>query len=121
MMVVESLVCSEQLSCPMFYRKTLQVLQVLQFSSSFCIFEPFPAVTVCFWDPSSHTEDNWGTQTQLIKTVQTFTDAPEGTQCIKSQGLKTFEQDEDVHSKQNIQYTLIFKFKKLCICLFLYN
>jgi len=41
MMVVESLVCSEQLSCPMFYRKTLQVLQVLQFSSSFCIFEPF--------------------------------------------------------------------------------
>ncbi len=50
----------------------------LQFSSIFCIFEPFPAVTVWFWDPSFHTEDNWGTQTQLLKKVQTFTDAPEG-------------------------------------------
>ena len=44
----------------------------------FCIFEPFPAVTVWFWDSSFHTEDNWGTQTQLLKKVQTFTDAPEG-------------------------------------------
>ncbi len=33
----------------------------------FCIFEPFPAVTVWFWDPSFHTEDNWWTQTQLLK------------------------------------------------------
>ncbi len=39
----------------------------LQFSSIFCIFEPFPAVTVWFWDPSSHTEDDWGTQTTIKK------------------------------------------------------
>ncbi len=50
----------------------------------FCIFEPFPAVTVWFWDPSFHTEDNWWTQTQLLKKVQTFTDAPENTRCIKA-------------------------------------
>ncbi len=31
------------------------------------IFEPFPAMTVWFWDPSFHTEDDWGTQTQLLK------------------------------------------------------
>ncbi len=48
-------------------RKILHVLQILQFSSIFCIFEPFPAVTVWFWDPSFHTEDNWETQTQLLK------------------------------------------------------
>jgi len=34
-------------------------------------------VTEWFWDPSFHTEDNWGTQTQLLKKVQTFTDALE--------------------------------------------
>jgi len=53
--------------CPMFLRKILQVLQILQFSSILCIFEPFPAVTVWFWDSSIRTEDNWGTQTQLFQ------------------------------------------------------
>ncbi len=74
----------------LFFRKVLQLLQILQFYSIFCIFEPFPAVTVWFWDPSFHTEDNWGTQTQLLKKVQTFTDAPEDTRCIKSQGDENF-------------------------------
>ncbi len=77
MVVHESLVCSEQLNWALFFRKILHVLQILQFSNIFCIFEPFPAVTVSFWDPSFHTEDNWGTQTQLLKKVQTFTDTPE--------------------------------------------
>ncbi len=77
MVVHESLVCSEQLNWALFFRKILEVLQNLQVSSIFCIFEPFPAVTVWFWDPSFHTEDKWGTQTQLLKKVQTFTDAPE--------------------------------------------
>jgi len=35
-------------------------------------------VTVGFLGPYFHTEDNWGTQTQLLKKVQTLTDAPEG-------------------------------------------
>ncbi len=42
MVVHESLVCSEQLNWALFFRKILHVLQILQFSSIFCIFEPFP-------------------------------------------------------------------------------
>ncbi len=35
-------------------------------------------MTVLFWDPSFHTEDNWGTHMQLLQNIQTLTDAPEG-------------------------------------------
>ncbi len=41
MVVHESLVSSEQLNWALFFRKILHVLQILQFSSIFCIFEPF--------------------------------------------------------------------------------
>ncbi len=58
MVVHESLVCAEQLNWALFFRKILHVLQILQFSSIFCIS-----------DPSFHTEDNWRTQTQLLKKV----------------------------------------------------
>ncbi len=95
--VHESLVCSEQLNWALFIRKILQVLQNLQFSSIFCIFEPFPAVTVWFWDPSFHTEDDWGTQTQLLKRFKHSLMLQKDTRSIKSRGVKTFEQDEDVH------------------------
>ncbi len=44
------IVCSEQLNYLLFFRKILHVLRILQFPSIFCIFEPFPAVTVWFWD-----------------------------------------------------------------------
>ncbi len=82
-----------QLNWALFFRKILHVLQILQFSSTFCIFEPFLAVTVWFWDPYFHTEDNCGTQTQLLKKVQTFTDAlQEETRCLK--GWKVFEFDD---------------------------
>ncbi len=57
----ESLVGPEQLNCLLFFRKILQLLYILWFSNIFCIFEPFPTVTVWFWDPSFHTEGNWGT------------------------------------------------------------
>ncbi len=76
MVINESLVCSEQLNWTLFFRKILHVLQILQISS--IIFEPFPVVTVLFWDPSFHTEDNWVIQTQLLKKVKTFTDAANG-------------------------------------------
>ncbi len=61
----------------------------------FCIFEPFPAVTVWFWDPSFHTEENWWTQNTTIKKVQHSLMLQKNTWCIKSWLLKTFEQDED--------------------------
>ncbi len=35
-------------------------------------------MTVWFWDPSFHTEDNWGTHMQLLQKIQTLTDTPEG-------------------------------------------
>ncbi len=42
-------------------------------------------------------ENNWGTHLQLLQKIQTLTDAPEEKTCIKSQGVKTFEQNEDVY------------------------
>jgi len=56
MVVHESLVCPEQLNWALFFRKFLQLLQIHQFSSIFCIFEPFPAVTMIFRSILSH----WG-------------------------------------------------------------
>ncbi len=44
----------------------------------FCVFEPFPKMTIWFWDSSFHTEDNWWTHLQLLQKIQTLTDAPEG-------------------------------------------
>ncbi len=43
------------------------------------------------WDPSFHTENNRGTQTQLLQKVQSFTDAPEGHTMHYEPGVKTFE------------------------------
>ncbi len=57
----------------------------------FCIFEPFPAVTVWFWDPSFHTEYNWGTQTQLLKKVQT---------CKNAGKLQNLQNVEDLSEEQ---------------------
>ncbi len=54
-------------------------------------------MTVWFWDPSFYTEDNWGTHLQLLQKIQTLTDAPEGKTSIKSRGVNTFEQNEDVY------------------------
>ncbi len=55
----------------------------------FCAFEPFPTMTLWFWDPSFHTEDNWRTHLQLLQKIQTLTDAPEEEKkCIKSQGFR---------------------------------
>ncbi len=76
--VHESLVGPEQLNCLLFFRRIPQLRHILWFSSIFCIFEPFPKVTVWFWGPYLHTEDNWGTQTQLLQKMETFTDAQEG-------------------------------------------
>ncbi len=50
-------------------------------------------MTVWVWDPSFHTEVNWGTHTQLLQKIQTLTDAP----FIKSRGVKTFERNGDVY------------------------
>jgi len=56
MVVHESLVCPEHLNCLLFFRKIFQLLHILWVSSFFCISEPFPTVTVWFWDPSFHSK-----------------------------------------------------------------
>ncbi len=47
--VHESLVGPEQFNGLLFFRKILQLLHILWFSSIFCIFKPFPTLTVGFW------------------------------------------------------------------------
>ncbi len=80
--------------------------------SIFCIFEPFTAVTVWFWDPSFHTEDNRGTQTQILKKVQTFTWCSWRNHDGIRAGGENFEQDEDFFSYccWNIYIVYIFFF-----------
>ncbi len=34
---------------------------------------------------------------QLLQKIKTLTDAPDGETCIKSRGVNTFEQNEDVY------------------------
>ncbi len=54
--VHESIVCPEQLNCLLSFRKILQLPQIIFVFQHFCVFEPFPTMTVWFWDPSFHTE-----------------------------------------------------------------
>ncbi len=53
-------------------------------------------MTVWFWDPSFHTEDDWETHTQLLQKIKTLTDAPEKKNMYQ-EGVKTFEQNGDVY------------------------
>ncbi len=68
---------SETLNCPLFFRKILQVPQILWFSSMFCVFEPYPKMTVWFWEPIfSH----WG---QLRDSYSTITKSSNGHWCSR--------------------------------------
>ncbi len=72
--VHESHVCPEQLNCLLFFRKILQVPQILWFSSIFVYLNPFQQWLYDFEIHLFHTEDNWGTHMQLLQKVQTLTD-----------------------------------------------
>ncbi len=73
-----SLVCPEQLNCLLFFRKNPSGPTNYLVFQHFCLFEPFPKMTVWFWDPSFHTDDNWGAHVQLLQKMKSLTDAPEG-------------------------------------------
>ncbi len=75
--VHESLVCSEQFNCLLFFRKILQLTLILWFSSIFVYLNPFQQ-WLWFWDLYFHTEDSWGTHMQLLQKIQTLSDAAEG-------------------------------------------
>ncbi len=53
MVAHESLVCSEQLNWALFFWTILHGPRNLQFSSIFCIFEPYPATTVGMRDSNT--------------------------------------------------------------------
>ncbi len=74
----ETLVCPEQLICLLLFRKNTSGHTNSLVFQHFCVFEPFPTMTVWFWDPTFHTEDNWGTYMQPLQKVQTLSDAPVG-------------------------------------------
>ncbi len=82
MVVHESLVCSEQLTWALFFRKILHVLQILQFSSIFCIFEPFPGSDCMILRSIFSHRGQLRDSNTTIKKVQTFTDAPEGCKYL---------------------------------------
>jgi len=86
--VYEFLVCPEQLNSPTFFRKILQVPQILRFSSIFCIFEPFTALTVWFWDPSFHSHE--GLVCKYYKRFKHLLMLQKETQYIKNQGGVNF-------------------------------
>ncbi len=88
MVVHESLVCPGQLKSPLFFKKIIQVPQIVWFSSIFCIFKPFLAETVWLWDPFVHSDDKLVNQTQLLQKIQTFTYVQEGNSALKCRGWK---------------------------------
>ncbi len=47
-------------------------------------------MTVWFWEPSFHTDDNWGTHMQLLQQIQTLTDDPEGKNMHYEPGRENF-------------------------------
>ncbi len=85
--VHESLVCPEQFNCLLFFRKTLQLTNNLVFQH-FCVFEPFPTMTVWFWDASFHTEDDWGTHYNYYRRLKHSPMLQKKKTCIKSQAWK---------------------------------
>ncbi len=102
---VESLVCPEQLNFLLFFRKILQ---------HFCVFEPFPTMTVGFWDPYFHTEDNWGTHATITEDLNTHWCSRRKKTCIK--GVKTFKYNENVYifhvlPKYHIFFHLVLPFR----------
>ncbi len=72
--VHEFLAGPEQFNCLLFFRKKPSSCTFFGFPASSAYLNPFQK-WLWFWDPYFHTEDNWGTHTQLLQKVKTFTDA----------------------------------------------
>ncbi len=77
---------------------TVQLSAVLQKNPSahtnslvlqhFCVFEPFPTMTVWFWDASFHTEDDWGTHYNYYRRFKHSPMLQKKKPCIKSRAWK---------------------------------
>ncbi len=96
--VHESLVCPEQLNFPLFFRKILQLTQILWFSSIFVYLNPFQQR---LYDFEIHLFTPRTTEGLICNYYRRIKHSPilqKEKICIKSRGVKTFEQngDEDV-------------------------
>ncbi len=92
--VHESLVCPEQLNCLLFFRKSLQVPQILWFSSIVVYFNPFQ---LWLYDFEIHLFTPRTTEGLICICYRRFKHSlmlQKEKTCIKSQGVKTFEQKE---------------------------
>ncbi len=79
----------------------------------FCILEPFPTMTVWFWDPSFHTRTTEGLVCNYYRRLKHSLMLQKEKPCIKSRGVKTFEQNEGVYFSFN---TALQKLQKIVTC-----
>ncbi len=87
---------SRTVNCLLFFRKIFQVPQNLCFSSIFCVFEPFqtmPDFEIHFFTPRTTEGLICNYYRRFKHSLMLQKEKP----CIKSQGLKTFEQNEGVY------------------------
>ncbi len=88
-----SLVCPEQLNCLLFFRKIFQVPQILWFSSIFVYFNPFQQ---WLYDFEIHLFTLKTTEGHICNYYRRFKCSlmlEKEKRCIKSRGVKTFEQN----------------------------
>ncbi len=96
-MFSESLVCPEQLNSLLFFRKILQVPQMIWFSSIFVYSNPFQQ---WLYDFEIHLFTPRTTEGLICNYYRRFKRSlmlQKEKPCIKSRGMKTFEQNEDVY------------------------
>ncbi len=95
--VHESLVCPEQLNCLLFFRKILQLPQILWFSSIFMYLNPFQQ---WLYDFEIHVFTLRTTEGLICNYYRRFKHSrmlQKEKPCIKSRGVNTFKQNEDVY------------------------
>ncbi len=94
--VHESLVCPEQLNCLLFFRKILQLPQIIWFSSIFVYLNPFQQ---WLYDFEIHLFTPRTTEGLICNYYRRFKHSlmlQKEKTCIKSWGVKTFERNEDI-------------------------
>ncbi len=95
--VHESLVCPEQLNCLLFFRKILQLPQILWFSSIFVYLNPSQQWLYDFEIHLFTPRTTEGLVRNYYRRLKHSLMLQKEKPCIKTWGVKTFEQNEDVY------------------------
>ncbi len=91
--VHESLVCPEQLNCLLFFRKIIQLPQIIWFFSIFVYLNPFQLLLYDFEIHFLTLRDSYETITEDLNTHWC---SRRKNHALRA-GVKTFEQNEDVY------------------------